>query len=69
MIKHFILVFVVLFFSLSDVFSQEIQEEIIEEEIIEEVVFEESSIAVPSKFSWEISGNIQGDYRYFEKKG
>ena len=63
MIKHFILVFVVLF-SLTDVFSQEIQEE-----IIEEVVFEESSIVVPSKFSWEISGNIQGDYRYFKEEG
>ena len=74
MIKHFILVFVVLFFSFFNVFSQEIQEEIIEEEIIEEeiieeVIFEESSIVVPSKFSWEISGNIQGDYRYFKEDG
>ena len=69
MIKHFILVFIALFFSFSTVFSQEIQEEIIEEEIIEEVVFEESSIAVPPRFSWEISGNIQGDYRYFEEDG
>jgi len=69
MIKHFILVFIVLFFSFSNVFSQEIQEEIIEEEIVEEVVFEESSIAIPPRFSWEISGNIQGDYRYFEEDG
>ena len=65
MIRHFI--FFVLFFSCFNIFSQQIQEEIIEEEIIEEVFFEESSIAVPSRFSWDISGNIQGDYRYFEE--
>lgn len=67
MIKYF--TFVVLFFTFFNVFSQEIQQEIIEDEIIEEVVLEKSSIAIPSKFSWEISGNIQGDYRYFEEKG
>ena len=69
MIKHFIFVVLVFFFSLSDVFSQEIKEEIIEEEIVEEVFFEESSISVPPIFFLEISGNIQGDYRYFEEQG
>jgi len=67
MTKHFILVLVV-FFSLTDVFAQEIQEEI-QEEIIEEVIVEESSIIIPPKFSWEISGNIQGEYRYFPEEG
>jgi len=67
MIKH--LVFTVLFFNLSVVYAQEIQEEIIEEELVEEVVFEVVAIVVPAKYTWEISGNIQGDYRYFEAEG
>ena len=46
------------------VLSQEI-----EEEIIEEVVFEQEVAVVPLQYTWEISGNMQGNYRYFEEDG
>ena len=69
MIKKLIFCLNAIVFIYSPIFSQEIQEEIIEEEIVEEVVFEEVTIAVPAKYTWEISGNIQGSYQYFEEEG